>query len=108
VLTVARPLEFSVSVEFQSDGEQARLHCERSLERARTKLAGESLSKHFHYVIGHPAEQIVRYAEAIQVDHIVVGHRGDTKFDRLLIGSVARQVFAYANCTVTVVRTATP
>jgi len=56
-------------------------------------------------VIGHPAEQIVRYAEAEDIDHIVVGHRGHTLFKRWLIGSVAREVIAYAHCDVTVVRT---
>jgi nucleotide-binding universal stress UspA family protein len=54
-------------------------------------------------LVGHPAEQIVRYAEAHRIDHIV-GHRGHTLFERWLLGSVARQVIAYANCAVTVVR----
>ena len=55
-------------------------------------------------VVGHPAEQIVIHAEKLGVDHIVVGHRGHTLFERWLIGSVARQVIAYAHCAVTVVR----
>jgi nucleotide-binding universal stress UspA family protein len=38
------------------------------------------------------------------IDHIVVGHRGHTLFERCLIGSVARQVIAYAHCAVIVVR----
>ena len=104
VLTVARPLEFTVSVEFQSDEEQARRHCEQVLQVARTKLDKQSFPKHFSYVIGQPAEQIVRYAEANQIDHIVMGHRGHTKFERWLIGSVARQVVAHASCAVTVFR----
>lgn len=41
VLMVARPLEYTVSVEFQSDEEQARLHCEQVLQRARAKLKDE-------------------------------------------------------------------
>jgi nucleotide-binding universal stress UspA family protein len=47
---------------------------------------------------------LIRYAETHTADHIVVGHRGHTLFERLLIGSVTRQVVAYARCTVTVVR----
>lgn len=47
---------------------------------------------------------MVRYAKQHAVDHIVVGYRGHTLFERWLIGSVARQVIAYAPCAVTVVR----
>jgi len=46
----------------------------------------------------------VLYAEQHDIDHLVVGHRGHTPFDRWLIGSVARQVLAYAPCAVTIVR----
>ncbi len=55
-------------------------------------------------VVGHPAESIVLYAEDHDIDHIVLGHRGHSLFERWLLGSVARQVIAYAHCTVTVVR----
>ena len=63
---------------------------------------------HIHIAVGHPAEQIVRFAEGHDIDHIVVGHRGHTLFERWLIGSVARQVVAYAHCAVTVVRQPNP
>jgi nucleotide-binding universal stress UspA family protein len=52
--------------------------------------------------VGDPAELMVRYAEEHAIDHIVVGHRGLTPFERWLIGSVARQVIAYTPCTVAV------
>jgi nucleotide-binding universal stress UspA family protein len=58
----------------------------------------------FHVAVGNPAEQMLRYAEQHAVDHIVVGHRGHTLFERWLIGSIARQVVAHAPCAVTVVR----
>ena len=54
--------------------------------------------------VGHPAEQIVHYAEQNGVDHIVLGDRGNTFFRRWLIGSVSKQVIHYAHCTTTVVR----
>ncbi|AUB85059.1 hypothetical protein THSYN_29440 (plasmid) [Candidatus Thiodictyon syntrophicum] len=47
---------------------------------------------------------LVIYAEGHGIDHIVVGHRGHSLFERQLIGSVARRVIAYAPCAVTVVR----
>jgi nucleotide-binding universal stress UspA family protein len=75
------------------------------LSTARSRLVASKARQHFHVVVGHPAEQIVRYAEEHGIDHIVVGRRGQTVFERWLIGSVARQVVAYAHCAVTVVRT---
>lgn len=68
-------------------------------------MASSAVTLTCHSAIGHPAEQIVLHAERHAVDHIVVGHRGHSLFERWLLGSVARRVIAYANCSVTVVRT---
>jgi nucleotide-binding universal stress UspA family protein len=54
--------------------------------------------------VGHAAEHLLRYADENDVDHIVLGHRGRSFFDRWLLGSVSRRVVAYANCTVTITR----
>ena len=105
VLGVVRPPEFPEDVETEAMIESSRQHYAKVQGALRDKLAHQSIKAHFDVVVGHPAEQIVRYAEKHAVDHIVVGHRGRTLFDRWLIGSVARQVIAYAHCAVTVVRT---
>lgn len=104
VLAVARPPELGDDVETSAFIENSRRHYELVVARAREALASERMNAHCKVTVGHPAEQLVRYAEANRVDHIVVGHRGHTLFERWLIGSVARQVIAYANCAVTVVR----
>lgn len=104
VLAVARPPEFGEEVETEAMIEQARRHCEHVLQPLKHKLAGNSLQNTFEIDVGHPAMQIVRYAEQHGIDHIVVGHRGHTVFDRWLLGSVAKQVINYAPCAVTVVR----
>lgn len=106
VLAVARPPELGDDVESRAVIENSRRHYEHVLSNAQMKLAHESFKTHFKVTVGHPAEQIVRYAEEGGIDHIVVGHRGHTLFERWLIGSVARQVIAYAHCAVTVVRVA--
>ena len=54
--------------------------------------------------VGHPAEQLLRYADDNDIDHIILGHRGRSFFDRWLLGSVSRRVVAYASCTVTITR----
>ena len=104
VLAVARPPEFGDEVETEAVIESGRRHCEKVLAVARARLAPQGLATAFRLAVGHPAEQIVRDAEAHAIDHIVVGHRGHTLFERWLIGSVARQVIAHAPCAVTVVR----
>ncbi len=104
ILAVARPPEFGNEVEAEAVIENSRRHYDKILSVPRNKLAHEAVKADFHVVVGHPAEQIVRYAEKHHVDHIVVGHRGHTLFERWLLGSVARQVIAYAHCAVTVVR----
>jgi nucleotide-binding universal stress UspA family protein len=50
-----------------------------------------------------PAAAILEFAEANQVDHIVIGARQNS-FVRSLLGRVSSKVAAEAACTVTVVR----
>lgn len=102
VLSVARPPEFGEEVETEAVIEQSTRHYESLLQELRTRIG--ATDAHFEVKVGHPAETIVLYAEEHGIDHIVVGHRGHGLFERWLIGSVARQVIAYAPCAVTVVR----
>ena len=104
VLAVSRPPEFAEDVEAEAVIEHSRRYFGRLLDAVRTRLAAESVPVTCELVVGHPAEQIVVYGEKHAVDHIVVGYRGRTRFERWLLGSVARRVIAYAHCAVTVVR----
>lgn len=104
VLTIARPPDFGTEVETSELIEETRRHCEQIQEDARKQLNGKIERVFYAVLVGHPAEQIVHYSETHDVDHIVIGHRGRSLFERWLLGSVARQVIAYARCSVTVVR----
>jgi nucleotide-binding universal stress UspA family protein len=53
-------------------------------------------------VDGHPAEEILK--EAKEDDLIVIGSKGRTALDRLLMGSVAENVVRHAPCPVMIVR----
>ncbi len=104
VLAVARPPEPAEDVETEAEIERAQEHFARDFDALREQAHAFDVVPHCEVAVGHPAIQLVRYAEAHGIDHIVVGHRGHTLFERFLIGSVARQVMAYAHCAVTVVR----
>lgn len=54
--------------------------------------------------LGHPANEIVNFAEEEKPDLIVMGCRGQGEFQRLFVGSVSEQVVHHAPCPVTVVR----
>jgi nucleotide-binding universal stress UspA family protein len=55
---------------------------------------------------GHTAAEIIAAAENLGADLIVTGSRGLHGFDRLLLGSVARNVVHHASASVLVVRPA--
>lgn len=102
VLAVAQPPEFGADVETEASIESGRHHYTKLLEPLKARVTG--LISYFEVSVGHPAESIVLYAEGHNIDHIVVGHRGHSLFERWLLGSVTRKVIAYAPCSVTVAR----
>lgn len=104
VLAVARPPDFGEDLESRAIIDQSQRHLKRVLSALKPQLAAASIRGAFEVAVGHPAEQLVRYVDEHDIDHLVVGHRGHSLFARLLLGSVARQVIAYADCAVTVVR----
>lgn len=53
---------------------------------------------------GDPAAEIARYAADAGIDVIVIGTRGRTGVDRLVLGSVAERVMREAPCSVLVVK----
>lgn len=104
VLAVVRPPEFAEDVETEAVIENSQRHYQKVLEPVQAELAAAGVPGRCELAVGHPAEQLLRYADGHAIDHIVVGHRGRSLFERWLIGSVARQVIAHARCAVTVVR----
>ena len=70
----------------------------------KDQVSAVDVNTRFLVRVGHPAEQIVLLANEEAVDAIVMGHRGESFLQRWLLGSVAKRVLSYANCTVVVVR----
>ena len=71
-------------------------------EAERLRNAGWSESSELR--IGHPAEEIVRVAEQLGSDCIIVGSHGMSGIKRFLLGSVSNHVLQYAPCSVLIVR----
>ncbi len=81
---------------------------ERASTDARSmadRLTAVGIPAEAHPLNGDPAAEIVAHAERIGADLVAVGSRGLTGLDRLLLGSVARNVVSHARCSVLVVRT---
>jgi nucleotide-binding universal stress UspA family protein len=69
------------------------------------KLAApRSITLRFEVKVGHPAEQIILLAKEENAQMIVMGHRGNTLFQKMMVGSVCKRVLNGAPCTVSVVR----
>jgi nucleotide-binding universal stress UspA family protein len=69
----------------------------------RLKVAGGSVAE-AHLRMGVVAEEIVAFADELEVDLIIVGSRGLRGIRRTLVGSVSESVFRHADCPVMVVR----
>jgi nucleotide-binding universal stress UspA family protein len=74
------------------------------LEKLREGIAKEGVEAHYHRVSGPPAEAIVRVADDIGADLIVVGNKGMRGMRRVL-GSVPNSVAHQANCSLLIVDT---
>jgi nucleotide-binding universal stress UspA family protein len=104
VLTVVRPPEIGGDVEGEAVIENSRAYHSKMLAPLKRPVSARGVKGHFEVAVGHPAEQIIYHADRRKVDLIVVGDRGHSKFVRLLLGSVSKQVVQYAGRAVLVVR----
>lgn len=104
LLSVVRPPDIGADVETEAMVERAQKQFRHLHELLRREFKDLEQPMHTEIYVGHPAEQILRYADEHQIDHIVVGHRGKSALQRWLVGSVSRQVIDHASCSVTVVR----
>jgi nucleotide-binding universal stress UspA family protein len=104
VLAVARLPEPATSVEVEAVLDDAREHFEVGLKRVveRGRILGVEVTTDI--VVGHPAEQLIHRAETEHVDLIIVGRRGTSLFQKIMLGSVSDRVLRYAHCPVLLVK----
>ncbi|MCA9595520.1 MAG: universal stress protein [Myxococcales bacterium] len=73
-----------------------------SFQAAEAVLEGTPAKRYVTF--GHPSHEIVSYAKQVKADLVVMGSRGLSQMEGLLLGSVSDQVVHHAHCAVTIVR----
>lgn len=73
------------------------------LDKARQELGDTKIDVHEELLEGPEAEAILSVADARQADLIVMGTRGRSSLQGLLLGSVSQKVIHLAKCPVLVV-----
>lgn len=68
------------------------------------KAQAEGLDVERNTVEGHPADEIIKYAEKNSISLIIMGTLGKSGLDRFLLGSVAEKVVRTSKIPVLVVR----
>jgi len=104
IFAVARPPEPPTSVELEAVLDDAREHYQEGFRRILEKARVHDLDVKTDMAVGHPGEQIIHRAETEKIDLIIVGRRGTSLFQKLILGSVSEGVLRYAHCPVMVVR----
>ncbi|RJP80815.1 MAG: universal stress protein [Desulfobacteraceae bacterium] len=104
VLSIARPPDPPVNIELQAALETATEFYQSHFADMKAQADAKGIQAGFEVRVGHPAEQIVHFADEGNFDAIVMGHRGESLLQKWLLGSVAKRVLSYANCTIIVVR----
>lgn len=82
------------------------LHYEANA-RARMDELVDDLEQYAHrstgqVVTGEPVKEIVKFAESINADLIIISTHGSKGLESILLGSVARRVVKHAHCPVLV------
>ena len=84
--------------------EDLKNKAKKMLEEYKIQASKNSISIQITVTQGDPAQVIIELAKAKSYDLIIMGTRGRTPFQELLIGSVSQKVMHHASCPVMVVR----
>jgi nucleotide-binding universal stress UspA family protein len=82
----------------REDGEQI-------LDRAVAAVRGKAVSAEAHNVEGDPADALIKVAQAVDADLVVVGNKGMSGVKRLVLGSVPNKVSHHCPCSLLIVDT---
>ncbi|MCL5023473.1 MAG: universal stress protein [Nitrospirae bacterium] len=104
VVSVAQPPEPADIVEVDAIIDSATQHYEELFKGLRDNAKERNIEINTEVVVGHPADQLVKYANDKKCDMLVVGQTGKSRIESWLLGSVSKRVSTYSPCTVTIVK----
>lgn len=104
VLAVARPPEPATIVEVDAVLDNAKEHFEEGFSKVRERAKSADVHLQTMIEVGHPAEHLIHQAEINHAELIIVGRRGTSLFEKLILGSVSERVLRYAHCPVMVMK----
>ena len=84
--------------------EEARGAAARRLSEAVARARAQGVEAQSHLAEGSPSSAIVRTAEELGADLVVMGTHGHTGLKHLVLGSVAERTLRHAPCSVLTVK----
>ncbi|MBI4524837.1 MAG: universal stress protein [Deltaproteobacteria bacterium] len=104
-LAVGRIPEYAETVsEVEEAREQAKNFYSKVMEDAVDKLKQRSVEARVHIDFGKPADVILRSAEDLGVDLLVLGTHPHSAVRRRVLGATVDKVIDHAHCSVLVMR----
>lgn len=103
-LAVVRLPEPPEEVETEAVVEAGKARYQKLFKALQKRGQGAGIEVQTHVQVGHPAEQIVQWAQEHHADAILLGHHSRSKLGRWLLGGTADRVMDHAACSVLVVK----
>jgi nucleotide-binding universal stress UspA family protein len=105
LLAVGRIPEYAETVsEVAEEKDQAQRYYTKILDDASTRLKQQGLSAATRLEFGKPADVILRIAEELAAELIVMGTNPHSPITRRFLGATVDKVIDHAHCSVLVVR----
>src|ERR1700722_6217083 len=92
VLSVVRVLEPPEDVETRDNLERGKEHYENFFKQLRREADEKGIHLKTEVALGHPAEQIIHWADRNNINVIVMGHQTKQTFGKWLLGSTPDKV----------------
>jgi nucleotide-binding universal stress UspA family protein len=105
LLSVGRIPEYAETVsEVEEEKEQAQHYYSKIMDEAVNELSQHGLSPAGHIKFGKPADTILKAAEDLKVDLVVLGTHPHAAARRRFLGATVDKVVDHAHCSVLVMR----
>lgn len=98
------PGDFTGGLDYAALEKEIEENSARELERIATKNVGKKAPWKVLLRMGRPVDQIIRIADEINADLIIIATHGRTGLKHVVLGSTAENVVRHAPCPVLTVR----